>query len=189
MGKLEKSSQARVDAAEAAIEAVKKEIELLEKMEKLNLRMTKNQKEKLAALKRERAEQEKITKEKEEQKAFDEKLKTLGESKSTALEKIAKRQRDDVELKKNGFSLSARILNTTKANLKLLENAAKNKKIDVDLSAKLMDMTANVGDEETSLADLLSRILIQPAELPVGLVTSAIGSPFFLWLILKAQRK
>ena len=36
MGKLEKSSQARVDAAEAAIEAVKKEIELLEKMEKLN---------------------------------------------------------------------------------------------------------------------------------------------------------
>ena len=32
-------------------------------------------------------------------------------------------------------------------------------------------------------ADLLSRILIQPAELPVGLITSAIGAPFFLWLI------
>mgnify|MGYP001223774886 FL=1 len=39
------------------------------------------------------------------------------------------------------------------------------------------------------LADLLSRILIKPAELPVGLVTSAIGSPFFLWLILKIKKR
>ena len=39
------------------------------------------------------------------------------------------------------------------------------------------------------LADLLSRILVKPAELPVGLVTSAIGSPFFLWLILKVKQK
>ena len=37
-------------------------------------------------------------------------------------------------------------------------------------------------------ADLLSRILIQPAELPVGLLTSAIGAPFFLWLIIKIKR-
>ena len=39
------------------------------------------------------------------------------------------------------------------------------------------------------LADLLSRLLLKPAELPVGLVTSAIGSPFFLWLILRVRRK
>ncbi len=39
------------------------------------------------------------------------------------------------------------------------------------------------------LADLLSRILLKPAELPVGLVTSAIGSPFFLWLIIKVKKK
>ena len=39
------------------------------------------------------------------------------------------------------------------------------------------------------LADLISRVLIKPAELPVGLVTSAIGSPFFLWLILKVRNK
>ena len=38
-------------------------------------------------------------------------------------------------------------------------------------------------------ADLLSRILIQPAELPVGLITSAIGSPFFLWLIFRMRKK
>ena len=37
-------------------------------------------------------------------------------------------------------------------------------------------------------ADLLSRILIQPAELPVGLITSAIGSPFFLWLIFRMRK-
>ncbi len=38
------------------------------------------------------------------------------------------------------------------------------------------------------IADLLSRVLIQPAELPVGLLTSAIGAPFFLWLILRVKK-
>lgn len=37
-------------------------------------------------------------------------------------------------------------------------------------------------------ADLLSRVLIQPAELPVGLITSAIGAPFFLWLIFRIRK-
>ena len=36
-------------------------------------------------------------------------------------------------------------------------------------------------------ADLFSRVLIEPAELPVGLITSALGSPFFLWLIFKMR--
>lgn len=38
------------------------------------------------------------------------------------------------------------------------------------------------------LSDLLARTLIEPAELPVGLITSAIGSPFFLWLIFRLKR-
>ena len=38
------------------------------------------------------------------------------------------------------------------------------------------------------LADLISRNLISPAELPVGLITSAIGSPFFVWLIYKVRK-
>ena len=38
------------------------------------------------------------------------------------------------------------------------------------------------------LSDILSRTLIQPAELPIGLVTSAIGSPFFLWLIIRIKK-
>ena len=36
-------------------------------------------------------------------------------------------------------------------------------------------------------ADLVSRIVIIPSELPVGLVTSALGAPFFLWLIARAR--
>ncbi len=39
------------------------------------------------------------------------------------------------------------------------------------------------------IADLISRTIIQPAQLPVGLITSAIGAPFFLWLIYKMKRK
>ena len=38
------------------------------------------------------------------------------------------------------------------------------------------------------IADLIARVIIQPAELPIGLITSAIGSPFFLWLIFKIKK-
>tara|TARA_B100000945_G_C20382109_1_gene597812 strand:+ start:330 stop:1325 length:996 start_codon:yes stop_codon:yes gene_type:complete len=38
------------------------------------------------------------------------------------------------------------------------------------------------------LSDLISRTIIKPAELPVGLITSAIGSPFFLWLIFRIRK-
>ncbi|MEN7342136.1 MAG: iron ABC transporter permease [Pseudomonadota bacterium] len=38
------------------------------------------------------------------------------------------------------------------------------------------------------IADLIARIVITPAELPVGLVTSALGGPFFLWLIASVRR-
>jgi iron complex transport system permease protein len=33
------------------------------------------------------------------------------------------------------------------------------------------------------LADTLSRIVIAPAEMPVGIVTAVVGAPFFLLLI------
>ena len=38
------------------------------------------------------------------------------------------------------------------------------------------------------LADWLARIVVIPAELPIGLVTSLVGGPFFLWLLLTARR-
>ncbi|MEC8079854.1 MAG: iron chelate uptake ABC transporter family permease subunit, partial [Pseudomonadota bacterium] len=33
--------------------------------------------------------------------------------------------------------------------------------------------------------DTVARILVIPAELPVGLVTSLLGGPFFLWLLMR----
>ena len=49
--------------------------------------------------------------------------------------------------------------------------------------------SAILGSGLTILSDLLARTMIQPAELPVGLVTSALGAPFFLWLIYNMKRK
>ena len=37
-------------------------------------------------------------------------------------------------------------------------------------------------------ADLGSRILLAPAELPVGVITGAIGGPFFLFLLVRSRR-
>lgn len=37
------------------------------------------------------------------------------------------------------------------------------------------------------LADTLARTVVAPTEIPVGLFTSLIGGPYFLWLILKPQ--
>jgi iron complex transport system permease protein len=38
------------------------------------------------------------------------------------------------------------------------------------------------------MADLVARTAVVPAELPIGLVTSAIGGPFFLWLLVSRRR-
>lgn len=39
------------------------------------------------------------------------------------------------------------------------------------------------------VADVLARLLMAPAELPIGLVTSALGAPFFLVLLLRRRRE
>lgn len=39
------------------------------------------------------------------------------------------------------------------------------------------------------VSDALSRILVVPAELPVGIVTAAAGAPFFLWLLWGQRRR
>ena len=38
-----------------------------------------------------------------------------------------------------------------------------------------------------ALADLAARTLIEPVELPVGLLTAAVGGPVFLWLLGRRQ--
>ncbi|HEY5124321.1 MAG TPA: iron ABC transporter permease [Ignavibacteria bacterium] len=37
------------------------------------------------------------------------------------------------------------------------------------------------------IADLISRTIISPSEIPVGIITSFIGAPVFIWLILKKK--
>lgn len=37
------------------------------------------------------------------------------------------------------------------------------------------------------LADVISRLVVAPAELPIGIVTAAIGAPFFLWILLRQR--
>lgn len=39
------------------------------------------------------------------------------------------------------------------------------------------------------LADTLSRSIVSPAELPIGILTALVGAPFFLWLLLRERRK
>ncbi|MEM1052385.1 MAG: iron ABC transporter permease [Pseudomonadota bacterium] len=38
-------------------------------------------------------------------------------------------------------------------------------------------------------ADIVARIAVSPAELPLGVVTSAIGAPFFFWLLLRDKKR
>ena len=35
--------------------------------------------------------------------------------------------------------------------------------------------------------DLFARTIVVPAELPIGIVTSFLGGPFFLWLLLRQK--
>ena len=37
-------------------------------------------------------------------------------------------------------------------------------------------------------ADLIARTATAPAELPVGIVTAAVGAPFFLWLLVRHRQ-
>jgi iron complex transport system permease protein len=51
----------------------------------------------------------------------------------------------------------------------------------------LLPASALMGAALMILADLASRVAIVPAELPVSLVTSGLGAPFFLWLIARTR--
>jgi len=38
------------------------------------------------------------------------------------------------------------------------------------------------------ISDLIARTVISPSEIPVGIITSFIGAPVFIWLIIKRQK-
>jgi iron complex transport system permease protein len=49
----------------------------------------------------------------------------------------------------------------------------------------LLPNAALLGAIVLLLADLISRVVIAPAELPIGIVTAMMGGPFFLWILLR----
>lgn len=51
----------------------------------------------------------------------------------------------------------------------------------------LLINSALLGAALLVLADLISRVIIAPSELPIGIVTAVIGAPFFLWILLRQR--
>lgn len=50
---------------------------------------------------------------------------------------------------------------------------------------QLIWLSSLVGSILLLLADTLARTIISPSELPIGILTALMGSPFFLWLLIK----
>ena len=97
---------------------------------------------------------------------------------------VAKKTAHGVELRSHPTLLKS------SSNLASLQGVRNGIQIDTDLLGEFHIAGSGAGQESTAsgiISDLISRTIIQPAELPIGLITSAIGSPFFLWLIIKSK--
>ncbi len=51
----------------------------------------------------------------------------------------------------------------------------------------LLPACALLGASMLILADTVSRIMVAPAELPIGILTALAGAPFFLWILLRRK--
>lgn len=54
---------------------------------------------------------------------------------------------------------------------------------------RLLPCAALLGASLLLVTDLISRTIVQPLELPIGVVTSLVGGPFFLWLLIRTRRQ
>lgn len=53
----------------------------------------------------------------------------------------------------------------------------------------LFPLSALAGAILLTGADLTARTVVQPAELPIGIITSIIGTPFFIWLLMRDKKR
>ena len=53
----------------------------------------------------------------------------------------------------------------------------------------LLPASALAGAAFVVIADLLARVLLAPAEIPVGIITAVVGAPFFLYLLRRSRRE
>ncbi|MBF0678697.1 MAG: iron ABC transporter permease [Devosia sp.] len=51
----------------------------------------------------------------------------------------------------------------------------------------LLPASALLGGAFLLLADAISRLVVAPAEIPIGIVTAVFGGPFFLWILLRRR--
>lgn len=51
----------------------------------------------------------------------------------------------------------------------------------------LLPAAALLGAALLLLADMIARVIIAPAELPIGIVTAVLGGPVFLWILLRRR--
>lgn len=54
---------------------------------------------------------------------------------------------------------------------------------------RLLPYSALLGGLLLVLADIIARTLVQPAEMPVGILTALIGAPFFIYLLWQQRRQ
>lgn len=54
---------------------------------------------------------------------------------------------------------------------------------------RLVPVTFLLGAIFLSICDTISRSILYPVQIPVGVMTNLIGGPFFLWLLLKSERR
>ena len=54
---------------------------------------------------------------------------------------------------------------------------------------KLIPLSLINGASILILADILARVVMAPAELPVGVITAMAGAPFFLWILNRAKQE
>jgi iron complex transport system permease protein len=53
----------------------------------------------------------------------------------------------------------------------------------------LLPASALLGAGIMEVVDVVARVIIPPAELPVGIITAIVGAPVFLWILLRQQRQ
>lgn len=53
----------------------------------------------------------------------------------------------------------------------------------------LLPGSALLGAFSMELMDIVARVIIKPAELPIGIITAVIGAPVFIWILMSMQRK
>jgi heme transport system permease protein len=53
----------------------------------------------------------------------------------------------------------------------------------------LLPASALLGALSMEVIDIVARVVIPPAELPIGIITAVVGAPVFLWILLRDQRR